>query len=243
MRPRSVLVVASFIAGLVLSSCSGSGGLHSDVSPSPTDLTNPMTCDDTGSPSTPGASPRPTGHRPTPSPAPSPTDPVGADPRRDAIPDGSWSGPIVVAAAGTPTHGSGVVWNAGGGSITVTIQSGEVLRGTTTFNASSSGTVTTTSGGIGTINASATMTDGVVSGSARSIKIAGTFVQSGSMTITAQGASITVPLNGAVPFTATLNIVSVTCSLVTATFIPDLNAKAGGGAIFSGTAEWRGDRV
>lgn len=87
------------------------------------------------------------------------------------------------------------------------------------------------------------MTDGVVSGSARSIKIAGTFVQSGAMIITSQGATIRVPLDGAVPFTATLSIVTVTCSLVTATFIPDLNAKAGGGAIFSGTAEWQGDRI
>lgn len=240
MRSKITALLAVLAIALALPAC-GSGGTSS-ASPSPTDPGQTAACDNTTvgtSTETGSASSTP---EPSSSESPSPEPPDMEFPQ-DTVPDGHWHGPIVVSATGTPSNGGGSVFNPGGGYIDLVIADHEVKSGSVTFHASSTGTVVTPQGGTGTINASGVVSDGVPSGPASKIVIAGTMVESGSILVNVHGTQTTVPLNGSVEFTAALTVTEVSCHQVTATFLPDLNAKAAGGATFSGTAEWRGERV
>ena len=169
-------------------------------------------------------------------------EPPDAEFPQDEIPDGTWTGPIETAAEGHPNVGSGTVFNAGGGDITITMAHGKVIAGNASFNATSSGTVVAPGGSTGEVEGTLQMTGGAVTGDKGEIQIAGQAQQSGNIRINVHGTIINKPLNGTVTVTATLTVTKVGCRQLVATFLPDLNGKTGGRGTFTGKAEWHATR-
>lgn len=163
------------------------------------------------------------------------------------IPDGTWTGPIVLDIEATNSRATGAVLSLGDGSLDVVVSGGQVTGGKWAMTAGSTGALTIT-GSKATITGNLTLKDGVPSGSASAVSLQGSADISGSLTIdTPQGAHIERPLNGTYTGDTTLTITRVTCDEVQASFVPAWKAKAdalaGGEKSFDGVFRWTAHRA
>jgi hypothetical protein len=155
------------------------------------------------------------------------------------VPDGHWSGPIVLDADVTSNRASGVVTSLGDGSIDLVVADGQVTGNKWSITATSQGQMEVQSAAA-SVTGQLTLKDGTIAGTASDITLDGSAVVTGTITVSIAGRNVDQPLNGTYPGTTKLTIESVSCSQVVATFIPDWAAKAGGADNFSGTYRWTG---
>lgn len=157
------------------------------------------------------------------------------------LPDGTWTGPLEIAATGTPTVVEGSTSNVGGGSVTIVVDGGVVTGGewvldwTATGYASSDTATATVDGLVGHVG-------GVeVTGSASAPAFSGSVTLTGSIHIV-NPVQYDIPLDGTSPASATMTLTDVSCTTATGTFIPSINENAGGFVVFTGEVTWSGTR-
>lgn len=168
------------------------------------------------------------------------------EPAAATVPDGQWTGPIVVDVDAANSRASGEVTSMGDGSLDLVVSGGQVTGTKWSLNASSQGQMEI-SGTSATVNGTLELKDGTVGGTASNVTLDGTAQISGSITINVRGANIDQPLNGTYSGATTMTIVSATCDQVIGSFIPAwaarADAQAGGVKTFAGQYRWTGHRA
>lgn len=158
----------------------------------------------------------------------------------DAIPDGTYVGPIELDVVGSGNDVS--VKTSGGGEMTVTVAKGKVTGGPWQISFHSEGG-SDDDGVKVRIDVDGTMS-GKVTGPASAPVAKGSSTIKGTAKVTALGTTQTVPINESSQAADTLTLESTACDAITATWLPSLNAKTSQAGIgIEGIARWTGSRV
>jgi len=163
---------------------------------------------------------------------------VGSD--LTSIPDGTWSGPISMDVKGSGGGAKGSASSAGSGTLTVIVANGKIASGKWAVDWKSAGTATA-NGTSSTIKVDGHVA-GKVEGSTAHPSLPGSFSISGKTYVDAGGTTVAVPIDFDGKTTEKMKLLSISCSHVSGSFIPSFNDNAAGGAKFTGSARWEGQK-
>lgn len=152
------------------------------------------------------------------------------------VPDGRWKGPIDLAIE-AKGEGGVVPSTSTGGTLTMTVENGEVTGGRWDVAFVTKGDVSQ-QGQSAFLDVTVDI-KGPVTGTGKEAVVEGAFHVGGSVTVDVAGK---VPLDFSGPASETMDVVTTTCYQVTGTFVPSLNSE-GSPVNFSGLATWTGTRV
>jgi hypothetical protein len=227
---RSTSAVALTTAALALTGC---GSTPTKAADEPTG-----TAPTTAVAPTAGVTPSETPTRSTATTTSSPTvstSAATADCAADAVPDGTWTGPVTMDVDGNAKD-TGFGSSKGSGTMTMVVKKGHVTGGHWNVSWKSQGSADTG-------QAAATIKlDGTISGGMKGPATKPVLLGSWAIHGTAK---ITKPITSSAPVdetgkdTETLSIDSATCDEVEGSFLPSFNSKDTA-ATFSGTARWTG---
>lgn len=157
-----------------------------------------------------------------------------------AIPDGTWTGPISMDVKGQGGGADGSATSAGHGTLTMVVTGGKIASGKWAVDWSSAGTATM-NGTSSTIEVRGHVA-GKVNGSTAKPSLPGDFAINGKAYVKAGGTTVAVPIDFDGKTTEKMKLLSISCTHVSGSFVPSFNDNAAGGARFTGSARWEGQK-